>query len=398
MRTTLLGEPPRRRPLQPGARRRGRRAVRVGAGLSGRARRPPRAAPRPGRSPARCPRPTASRTGLRRTAGRAAHPARVAGRAAARATSSPSRACSRRSPRAWATSVSLEPAPSRSCIRVAPPRSPSAARAPGWIGELHPAVAREWDLPGGTAFELDVAPLFAAAPSGEELYEDVTTHPAVLQDLAVVVPEDVPAERVRSTVDDAGGELLRSVRDLRPLSRRPGRRRAGRASRCGSSSGRRTGPSPTRRSRGAARRSHGPWRRSGARSVPDQAKARVLVAGASGFSGALAARLVWGHPAPGARGDHLAQRGRHAAGRDLPAPPRAADARGARPRGLDGVDAAIVAYPHGAAAPLVAELRDRRRGRGRPLGRLPPARPGRVRALVRRARRAGRCSTGRSTA
>jgi phenylalanyl-tRNA synthetase beta chain len=81
----------------------------------------------------------------------------------------------------------------------------------GWIGELHPAVAADWDLPGGTAFELDVAPLFAEARRGEALYEDVTTHPAVLQDLAVVVAEDVPAERVVATVRDAGGELLRSV-------------------------------------------------------------------------------------------------------------------------------------------------------------------------------------------
>lgn len=81
----------------------------------------------------------------------------------------------------------------------------------GWLGELHPAVATEWDLPGGTAFELDLAPLFAAATAGAEVYEDVLTHPALLQDLAVVIPEEVPAERVRATVLDAGGELLRGA-------------------------------------------------------------------------------------------------------------------------------------------------------------------------------------------
>ncbi|MDX6585757.1 MAG: phenylalanyl-tRNA synthetase beta chain [Solirubrobacterales bacterium] len=81
----------------------------------------------------------------------------------------------------------------------------------GWLGELHPAVAAEWDLPSGVAFEFDVAPLLDAAGSGDEVYEDLLTHPALLQDLAVVVPEDVPAERVRETVLSAGGELLRSA-------------------------------------------------------------------------------------------------------------------------------------------------------------------------------------------
>jgi N-acetyl-gamma-glutamyl-phosphate reductase len=88
-----------------------------------------------------------------------------------------------------------------------------------------------------------------------------------------------------------------------------------------------------------------------------EAKARVLVAGASGLSGALAARLVWNHPhlqliAVSARGE---------AGKRL-------DALHPRHRvplvleeldlqRLEELDAAIVAYPHGAAAPLVAELR-----------------------------------------
>jgi len=77
----------------------------------------------------------------------------------------------------------------------------------GWLGELHPLVAREWDLPGGTAFELDLAPLVAAGADPER-YRDLVTFPAVLQDLAVVVAEDVPAERVRQAVRTGGGELL----------------------------------------------------------------------------------------------------------------------------------------------------------------------------------------------
>ena len=84
-------------------------------------------------------------------------------------------------------------------------------RPAGWVGELHPLVAGAWDLPGGAGFEVDLAPLAAASRFGVERYEDVTTHPAVRQDLAVVVDEDVPAERVRETVRAGGGDLLASA-------------------------------------------------------------------------------------------------------------------------------------------------------------------------------------------
>jgi phenylalanyl-tRNA synthetase beta chain len=78
----------------------------------------------------------------------------------------------------------------------------------GWLGELHPQVAAAWDLAGGAAFELDLAPVLAASRAGVEHFEDVTSFPAVLQDLAVVVGEDVPAEAVQAAVLSGGGELL----------------------------------------------------------------------------------------------------------------------------------------------------------------------------------------------
>jgi phenylalanyl-tRNA synthetase beta chain len=81
----------------------------------------------------------------------------------------------------------------------------------GWIGELHPLVAREWDLAAPVAFELDLATLVSASTAGEEAYEDVTTFPAANRDLAVVVPADVPAADVRAAIRAGGGELLRSA-------------------------------------------------------------------------------------------------------------------------------------------------------------------------------------------
>lgn len=78
----------------------------------------------------------------------------------------------------------------------------------GWLGEVHPLVCRTWDLEAAVAFELDAAPLIAAATLGEERYEDVTTFPAVYQDLAVVVPAATPAGEVRAAILAGGGELL----------------------------------------------------------------------------------------------------------------------------------------------------------------------------------------------
>jgi N-acetyl-gamma-glutamyl-phosphate reductase len=85
--------------------------------------------------------------------------------------------------------------------------------------------------------------------------------------------------------------------------------------------------------------------------------ARVLVAGASGFTGALAAQIVWRHP----RLQLVAATSRSDAGKRLDALyPRYRVPIELTELDLDrveGIDAAIVAYPHGAAAPTVASLR-----------------------------------------
>jgi phenylalanyl-tRNA synthetase beta chain len=81
----------------------------------------------------------------------------------------------------------------------------------GWLGELHPLVCRAWDLDSAVGFEVGLAELATAAGAGEEAFEDLTTFPAVLQDLAVVVPTDVSAARVREAVLAGAGELLRAA-------------------------------------------------------------------------------------------------------------------------------------------------------------------------------------------
>ena len=81
----------------------------------------------------------------------------------------------------------------------------------GWIGELHPLVCRQWDLEAAAGFEIGLGELAEAASLGREQYEDVTSFPAVRQDLAAVVDDDVPAAKVRDAVLGGGGELLRSA-------------------------------------------------------------------------------------------------------------------------------------------------------------------------------------------
>lgn len=80
----------------------------------------------------------------------------------------------------------------------------------GWLGELHPLVAREWGIDGAAVMELELDPLLAAA-AGEHAYRDVISYPLLRQDLAVVLPQDVPAGQVLETVRQAASQLLDEV-------------------------------------------------------------------------------------------------------------------------------------------------------------------------------------------
>jgi len=80
----------------------------------------------------------------------------------------------------------------------------------GWLGELHPSVAARWDLETVAGFELDFGAL-AAAATAVPRYEDLTSFPAIRQDIAVVVGDDVPAARVLEAIRAAGGALLRDA-------------------------------------------------------------------------------------------------------------------------------------------------------------------------------------------
>jgi phenylalanyl-tRNA synthetase beta chain len=80
----------------------------------------------------------------------------------------------------------------------------------GWLGELHPAVAREWDLDGAACFEVDFE-LLAELAGGDVRYRDVPAFPPLVQDIAVVVPDGVAAADVVAAVRSGAGALLDRV-------------------------------------------------------------------------------------------------------------------------------------------------------------------------------------------
>jgi phenylalanyl-tRNA synthetase beta chain len=80
----------------------------------------------------------------------------------------------------------------------------------GWLGELHPLVAREWDLDGAAVMELELDRLLAFA-CAQKPYRDVISYPGLRNDLAVVLPERVPAAEVLQAVREAARELLDDV-------------------------------------------------------------------------------------------------------------------------------------------------------------------------------------------
>jgi phenylalanyl-tRNA synthetase beta chain len=94
------------------------------------------------------------------------------------------------------------------CARVV-----AAGRTFGVLGELHPSLRQSYDLPEGpvVAADLDLEALLSLVPARH----DVTPTPAfppVLEDLAIVVEEAVPAESVEAVVRQAGGALLADLR------------------------------------------------------------------------------------------------------------------------------------------------------------------------------------------
>lgn len=80
----------------------------------------------------------------------------------------------------------------------------------GFLGELHPLVAKEWDLERAVVFELEVQPLIEQAGT-TVLVGAIPRFPAVQRDLALIVSKETPAAAVMAKIRSLGGELLQEV-------------------------------------------------------------------------------------------------------------------------------------------------------------------------------------------
>ncbi|MFQ5656285.1 MAG: phenylalanine--tRNA ligase subunit beta [Candidatus Methylomirabilales bacterium] len=82
----------------------------------------------------------------------------------------------------------------------------------GWIGEIHPEVVRIFDLSlSVVALEIDLD-LVDRQRRAASTFIPLPKYPAVLRDLAVVVPESVPAAELEAVIRRSGGGLVETVR------------------------------------------------------------------------------------------------------------------------------------------------------------------------------------------
>jgi phenylalanyl-tRNA synthetase beta chain len=83
----------------------------------------------------------------------------------------------------------------------------------GVVGELHPLVRAAFDLPNVPVaiMELDLDALLAGWGAAEPM-ADISTQPAIYEDLAIIVDEAVPAAQVAGLIRQGGGKLLVDLR------------------------------------------------------------------------------------------------------------------------------------------------------------------------------------------
>jgi phenylalanyl-tRNA synthetase beta chain len=80
----------------------------------------------------------------------------------------------------------------------------------GFLGEVHPLVAAAWDLERTAVFAVDLGKVAAAAPPLVS-FRPFPSVPALRLDLAVTLPDSVPAVEVLDRVRAAAGEVLEDV-------------------------------------------------------------------------------------------------------------------------------------------------------------------------------------------
>jgi len=79
----------------------------------------------------------------------------------------------------------------------------------GWLGEMHPQVAKHLSMPPAFLFELEIATAFISKPLQ---YKGISRFPSVRRDLAIVVDESLPLAVLQENVTVSASGLLSELR------------------------------------------------------------------------------------------------------------------------------------------------------------------------------------------
>lgn len=80
----------------------------------------------------------------------------------------------------------------------------------GFLGQIHPMLAKELDLKETYVFDINVEAVFAAYESVPS-YEDIPRYPSITRDIAFILDQEVQAGDVKKRIEEIGGPYLRRV-------------------------------------------------------------------------------------------------------------------------------------------------------------------------------------------
>ena len=81
----------------------------------------------------------------------------------------------------------------------------------GYLGQVHPVVARQYKINETYVFELNLESLLAADKRGKH-YDQISKYPAITRDVAILVDKDVSNASVIAAIKEKGGAYLKDVR------------------------------------------------------------------------------------------------------------------------------------------------------------------------------------------
>lgn len=82
----------------------------------------------------------------------------------------------------------------------------------GFIGEIHPELAEQNNLPAGTTvFELDLDFLFEQTAGKSYQYQKLVKYPVLARDLALVMAEEIAVGDIYQAIREIGGSILKGL-------------------------------------------------------------------------------------------------------------------------------------------------------------------------------------------